>query len=146
MWVLPWKCTAETRLRTLQWKILNNIYPTRILLEKMGLSPNNNCTRCNKKDYIEHFFAECLTVKPLWEEIENLLAAFFNKRIKLTTAIILFGINNENSTKIEKDIINKTLLIGKMCISKIKYGKHKHLISLFYAESNLRKLEVVGNT
>ena len=41
IWKLSWKTTQEVRLRELQWKILHNIYPTNILLEKMGLSTNN---------------------------------------------------------------------------------------------------------
>ena len=34
--------TKETRLRVLQWKIIHNIYPTNILLYKMGVSISSN--------------------------------------------------------------------------------------------------------
>ena len=68
---LAWKCTQETRLRTLQWKIINNIYPTNILLNKMGIRNTSDCTTCKTKDYIEHFFVNCTLVKPLWTEIKK---------------------------------------------------------------------------
>ena len=56
-WTLTSKCTSETRLRLLQWKILHNIYPTSILLNKMGISNSKNCAfGCNQRDYPEHFF------------------------------------------------------------------------------------------
>eukprot|EP00745_Piridium_sociabile_P027238 TRINITY_DN4391_c0_g1_i5.p1 TRINITY_DN4391_c0_g1~~TRINITY_DN4391_c0_g1_i5.p1 ORF type:complete len:187 (-),score=10.40 TRINITY_DN4391_c0_g1_i5:433-993(-) len=42
-WNLVFNCTRETRLRVLQWKILHNIYPTNILLNKMGLSNSSQC-------------------------------------------------------------------------------------------------------
>ena len=49
----------EARLVSLNWKILSNIYPTNILLHKMGKASSSNCTTCNKKDYLEHFFYQC---------------------------------------------------------------------------------------
>jgi hypothetical protein len=39
-WQVAIDCTREVRLRTLHWKILHNIYPTNILLHKMGLRPS----------------------------------------------------------------------------------------------------------
>ena len=45
--------TNETRLRVLHWKILHNIYPTNILLNKMQVTENNKCSYCpNTVDYI----------------------------------------------------------------------------------------------
>ena len=47
-WILASKWSSETRLRLLQWKMLHNIYPTSILLNKMGISNNKNCAfGCN---------------------------------------------------------------------------------------------------
>ena len=47
-WILASKFTSETRLRLLQWKMHHNIYPTSILLNKMGISNNKNCAfGCN---------------------------------------------------------------------------------------------------
>ena len=44
---LLFNATKETRLKTLQWKILHNIYPTNILLYKIGKSDSSNCNHCS---------------------------------------------------------------------------------------------------
>ena len=46
IWSIPWRTTKETRLRALQFRILHNIHPTNILLEKMGIAPNSLCQIC----------------------------------------------------------------------------------------------------
>ena len=73
IWSIPWRSTKETGRRALQFKILHNIYPTIILLEKMGIPFNSLCQICKVQDFTEHFFAECTAVKPMWEEIEKVL-------------------------------------------------------------------------
>ena len=58
MWLLSYKCTQETRLRVLQWKILHNIYPTYMLLSKMKVKENSKCSYCTDTvDVIEHFLS-----------------------------------------------------------------------------------------
>ena len=72
VWSLVHQATKETRLRVLHWKILHNIYPTNILLKKMGLAPSENCSVCDSgdKDYIELFFFHCSKVTELWVKTE----------------------------------------------------------------------------
>ena len=48
--------TSETRLRLLHFKILHNIYPTSIMLQKMKIKDSNLCETCQTTDYLEHFF------------------------------------------------------------------------------------------
>ena len=36
-WKVAVKCTKETRTQVLHWKILHNIYPTNILLNRLGI-------------------------------------------------------------------------------------------------------------
>eukprot|EP00916_Digyalum_oweni_P026945 GHVL01044226.1.p1 GENE.GHVL01044226.1~~GHVL01044226.1.p1 ORF type:complete len:160 (+),score=26.57 GHVL01044226.1:420-899(+) len=56
-WNLAATVTSEVRLRVLHWKILQNIYPTNILLCKMKVKADKNCTYCEDElDVLEHFF------------------------------------------------------------------------------------------
>ena len=71
---------------------LQNESRTGIGLNKMGIAPKRNCTRCGQEDYIEHFFAECPAVRPLWTEVENLIAIWHGRRLTLTTSMILLGV------------------------------------------------------
>ena len=61
-------------------KLLINIYPTNILLNKIGIAPNRIYTQSDLEDYIEHFFAKCPAERPLWIEVENLIAIWLGKR------------------------------------------------------------------
>ena len=140
MWSIPYKCTKETRLQPLKWKIMSNIYPTDMLLYKMGIAPNRDCSQCGQEDYIEHFFAECPAVRPLWTEVENLIAIWLGRRLTLTTSMILLEVEQGKLSSKESKTINLAILIGKLCISKFKYGKQTFLKGLFYSESHLRKL------
>ena len=50
------KCTKESRLQLLHWIILHDIYPTSILLHKIGICSSNKCLFCGEVDYLELFF------------------------------------------------------------------------------------------
>ena len=91
-WNIPYKCTKESRLKILQWKILHNIYPTNILLYKMKIAGSIQCKYCNEVDFTEHFFAQCKLVRPIWQEIENMIAVRTDKRMKLGIKEIMLGI------------------------------------------------------
>ena len=117
LFTISWNSTKETRLRALQWKITMNIYPTNILLHKMGIKTSSDCTHCKERDYLEHFFAECALVRPLWREIEKTINVYLKRRIILSTSHIMIGINESTLTKKELQVINHAIIIGKMCIS-----------------------------
>ena len=84
IWCLPRQVTKDSRCREMQWKLLHNIYPTNILLHKMGKRPNNNCEHCGCVDYIEHVIVSCEVVRALWQEVEKLARAHYSCNISLT--------------------------------------------------------------
>ena len=53
-WEVASNVNQETRLKVLQWKILHNIYPTNILLHKMGIANSETSNACHsgEMDYI----------------------------------------------------------------------------------------------
>ena len=142
MWSIPRRSTKETRLKALQLKILHNTYPTNILLEKMGMAPKRLCQICKVQDFTEHFFAECTAVKPMWKEIEKYLAIYMGRSIKLSPSSILLGIDNSIASGNEQKITSHAILIGKICISKFKYGKPTPPISLFQTGFETRELKI----
>ena len=133
--------TKEVRLRTLQWKIIHNIYPTQILLHKMGIAENSNCKYCHQRDYLEHFFVECSSVAGLWREVNSMVARILNVPVgDLTVQQKLFGVVLPEYPKACVNKVNLVLLVAKMCISKYKYGQYSNLILLFNGELLLRKI------
>ncbi|XP_035699761.1 uncharacterized protein LOC118432322 [Branchiostoma floridae] len=114
LWKSPFLTTKEPKLISLQWKILHNIYPTKILLHKMRIVENNKCIFCDIIEYIEHFFFDCKIVKPLWDYVESL----FSYSISLTVHDIIFGYNPHMLNKFR--YINELLLVAKLSIVKYK--------------------------
>jgi len=123
-------------LKTLNWKIINNIYPTKVFLHKIGKEQNNMCSTCNDVDYIEHFFFKCRKVENMWKEVEHIIQIRYGVINKLTETDVLFGYDRTKS----KDTINEIISVGKQCISKYKYGKYPNLETLLHAELRLRNL------
>ena len=117
-WSLPSFVTKEKRLRASQLNILQNIYPTNILLCKMKVRDNQTCSCCNDVvDYIEQFFLDCPTIQKFWNYIEQYILITFDIRISLTVVVLLFGIKQHNYRKVKTEQINHIILIAKMCIS-----------------------------
>ena len=131
----------ESRLKTLAWKILHNIYPTNILLHKMKLKESPSCESCGVPDFIEHFFYNCKKVKKLWVEIQKELQSNLSSSFKITEKTVLIGDTGSAATpKKELDKIHKTIAIGKLTVSKYKYGKATDIIALYRTECCIRNI------
>ena len=134
--------TKETRLRTLHFKIVHGIYPTNILLQKMGIKEHNTCDMCHDLDTLTHFFYECPALKDYWDFIQVKLNSDLGCSIQLNSKIALFGITQED-TQVGKNIINEInliLIIAKLSISKHKYSKYATCLTLlFQGECILRR-------
>ena len=136
------EATTESRLRILHFKILHNIYPTNILLHKMKLKTNDKCEECQTTDYMEHFFFQCKKLNGFWQYVSTTIYKTTHCKIQLSETTALFGIAKPNypllSTK-QLNKINHILLIAKMCISKIRYGKSKNPFITLDMELSIRR-------
>ena len=119
-WTISRLSTTEERLRLLHWKILHNIYPTRILLHKMGIADSNLCKECRVVDHIEHFFYHCHKIKKVWDACTKYIYKVINKQIILTQTDILLGYKVTEFKKKDIRFINHMILITKMVISKFR--------------------------
>ena len=144
-WLRAIDTTKESRLRVLHWKILHNIYPTNILLNKMKIKETNKCTYCpDNVDYMEHFFCNCPVVQYFWIYIEKILLYKTDKQIKLSSTDILFGIKKDHQTKDHYQHINLIILLGKMSISIFKKTESKLSIQyIFEREMTIRNINIV---
>ena len=61
----------ETKLREVQWKIVHNIYPTNILLNKMGIKSSEKCDFCDEVDVVEHMFFRCKRLQTFWTDVSK---------------------------------------------------------------------------
>ena len=91
MYRLPFLVTIETKMRAFQFKINHLIYYTNEMLyrDDRGIVESPNCTFC--REHIEtqnHIFIECKYVKPLWSDIEAILAKKLNDTEKMLGCIL----------------------------------------------------------
>ena len=134
--VLAYNATKESRLRLLHFKILHNIFPSNILLNRMGIKDTELCDYCGERDVIEHMLIHCNRLKGFWAMVMNTIYSRTNVRIEITDQNILFGIaKTEPQTKNSHlKIINHIILIAKMCISKAKFGSISNIFMIFELE------------
>ena len=107
----------------------------------MGVSDTVFCDYClNTVDVIEHFFFECPSVKRFWKHIESTIFIATGNQMQLSVTDVLFGYNKGNLNNTNQ-WINKNILVGKMCISKIKKTKSLQQYEIiFEQEARLRNL------
>ena len=132
----------EIKLIHLQWKILHNIFPTNIILKKIGLRQSEICDFCDENDVVEHTFFRCKRLKSFWKNISTRLINKLNKNITLNEVSIMLGVEqtHQELNVEEKSLINKISIIGKLSIIKNKINKTP-IELIFERELRLRKIE-----
>ena len=133
--------TKESKLRLLHFKILHNIYPSNILLNRMGIKGTELCEICGVTDFIEHMFIHCKLVEGFWKKVFQIIHNYTNEKFPLSDNTILFGFNYETHKIVKRKIntANHILLVAKMSVSKMRYGNIKNIELIFDAEMNIRK-------
>ena len=139
-YVLASHATKETRLRMLHFKILHNIYPSNILLHKMGIKPSDSCEFCAEKDVLEHLFIHCERISGFWKNVFQIIFQLTNFKFPITDEHILFGIgyNIKDANKYIIKKANHIILIAKLCISKHRYGNINNINVIFETELGYR--------
>ena len=135
--------TKESRLRLLHFKFIHNIYPTNILLNKMGLATTKQCLWCTEIDYIEHAFYQCTKLENFWRNVKQYILINYDWRLEINEKIALFGVSKAEIEDAEiRKKVNHIILIAKLAISKYKYGKCKNLALIFEAELKMRSHKI----
>ena len=123
-WSQIFSSSKETKLQEFQWKVVHNIFPTNILLNRMGLKQSEKCDFCGETEFIEHLFYDCKRLEQLWQKVENMIRINSNIDISLNKYIVILGIEQDEISKTlnKKEIaeVNELLMIAKFCISKSK--------------------------
>ena len=119
--------TKESRLRLFHFKFIHNIFPTNILLNKMGLATTTKCLWCTEIDYIEHAFYQCTELEHFRRLVKQYILINYDWRLEINGKVALFGVPKAEieDAEIRKEV-NHIILIAKLAISKYKYGKCKN--------------------
>ncbi len=115
---MSYKVTVDTKLRELQYKILNRFVPTNRWLYKRKLIDTEQCSFCNNHtEDIEHLFWYCEKVQIIWKDLCNWLHPYLVIR-DLKKEQVLFGLKNNNSGNI---LFNFIALIVKKFFLNCKW-------------------------
>ena len=139
-WLIPTLATKETKLRVLHWKILHNVYPTNIHLYRMKLKDTEMCEWCESVDHTDHAFFSCFKIKPIWSEVEGYFSAKTNKIVKIEKEDAIFGVMKQDTCLNSRQLsfLNHLILIGKLTISKFRYGDRQNIIDMLHRELGMR--------
>ena len=143
-WENLFRFVKETKLQEIQWKILHNIFPTNVILNRMGIKNSEKCDHCEEKDHLEHYFYNCLKIKHLWTTVNQMITNKINRIIKLNEQIILLGIEQDKMygelNIHEIKYIKNVILVGKLSIIKSKVDNIRVGL-IFEKEISLRKID-----
>lgn len=117
--IIPYQCTSETYLQSLQYKIIHRYFPCKANLHIWKIEDNNKCNYCNEVESLEHYFADCNTLQIFWQRLKAWFLRNFDFVINFKTLDILLGIPNyDKNTDI--NILNFILLFAKNFIYSCK--------------------------
>ena len=122
IYAVIYKASNDSSIRSFQYKFLLRILPTNKQLLKQGIVSSSLCTFCNSNiESLEHLFWECIEVQPLWNSLNNFIAAR-SINLKIKKQEVMFGIltNNEHV-----NICNFLIILAKYYIFASKYRNNK---------------------
>ena len=120
----PFRVCRETRLQTLQYKILHRIYPCQNYLSKWNIDINEQCNYCSSADTLTHHFYSCESTHSLWTSLTRLWFNSTGVGITLSETDVIFGCPNDNNDEILNGL-NFCIIYVKYYISNCKYEKRK---------------------
>ena len=124
---LPKSVCLETYLRDFQFKVLNYITCSNMLLKKMGIVESDLCTFCNlTNEDIEHLFFSCSFSFLFWKDFELCWKKCTNSNINLTSQDVILGITDNNN-----GFLNYCIIPGKSIFYYCRRNNVKPNIQLF---------------
>ena len=60
--IIPYECTSDTYLQSIQYKIIHRYFPCKYQLNTWNIEDSNKCTYCPEIDTLSHYFVECESV------------------------------------------------------------------------------------
>ena len=90
----PYVVTRDTKIQSLQYRILNRFFPCNYILSKWYANESEICNYCADVDLIEHYFFSCKSLKLFWDGLYKWWLNNIGTTIKLKPEYVIFGICN----------------------------------------------------
>jgi hypothetical protein len=109
------KCITHTKIQVFQYKLLFNLLPCNLYLNRISKSDTDRCLVCNKLDDAAHYLFECPRVVPFWNSFMNWWNTMTTGTTYLDKRSAITGFIGKNP---ELQTLNACLLIAKWHIYK----------------------------
>jgi len=149
----PFKTCRETKLQSLQFKIIHRTIACNHWLYNIKIAENNTCIFCNSHpDTIEHFFLLCNNVNHFWVSFNNWWKGLTNQNlieINIPSKLqqnILFGFPDHTDTT---SVLNYCILQAKSYIYNKKINKLNDMFLLdflIYLKAKLNQEKYILTT
>ena len=115
IFILAKQTVCDSRILTMQYKILHRCYATNSIICKWDETKQEYCTICNQKANILHNFVTCSRIKEFWIQVTGMLRIYNIEAPNLLMAQdILFG----KYIEAKYDMLNHLILYAKYYIHK----------------------------
>ncbi len=114
---LLYRFHKDVKLRSVQYRILHNIYPTMKHLYTWKIKLTPLCAVCNEEETLRHAIFDCRVARKARKSLETYLESKINVRLVLTYENVLFGLTaTKTNYVVEKNLqifIDKVLICLK---------------------------------
>jgi hypothetical protein len=123
-----------TKFRAFQYKILFNLIPCNLYLNRIKRCDTNKCARCQELDDLAHYLYQCAETRIFWNSFTNWWNNKTNDKIKLSEKDVMVGVLDEKG---RYDTLNACIILAKWHIYKNKLNEsaiflYKFLCDLKY--------------
>ncbi len=118
------KVCRETKLQSLQYKILHRIFPCNVYVSRWNSTVSEHCPHCQMADTLEHYFYHCESIRFFWSAFTRWWCCITGINLTLSEVDIIFGGANENNDEL-CNALNFCILFGKSYIVRCRYRDHK---------------------
>jgi hypothetical protein len=121
----------DTKIKAFQYKLLFNLVPCNVYLNKIKKSDTDKCDTCQELDDITHYIFGCIQVSLFWKSFTQWWNNWTKENIKLNKQQILVGILGN---KLKNKLLNACILLGKWHIYKHKLDQSDIFFYKFQCE------------
>ena len=138
---IPYNVSRETKLQSMQFKILHRIFPCKRWLFVHKVTETENCEECDRTDTLVHYFFTCPANHRFWQSFVNWWSNIncFNSKWTLTQQDAILGIwKTDRCEKSKIVMINYCMLLAKWIIHRCKIRKTEPSLYEFLTELRMK--------
>lgn len=150
IYLVPYQCTASTRLQSLHFRIIHRYIPTMKFLHIRHVVNSPRCARCGAIENVSHFLYHCQDVHSIWTVIlPKLKQKLCLGNDFISCKSVVFGYPKA------KPVVNLVILLIKQYILTCKAkearnevrmeGAKRYILQYFRTEQHISKLSLTSD-